>query len=110
LRSVVSTLRVELEQERALREDAVRSALATAQQDIRQLKTTVGALHDALEQARFEAEPRVQDAVAESKGEIAQLRATSAALRSELERQESCTRRRSKICRRGPARRRSSCS
>ena len=73
-------------QERVLREDAVRSAVAATQQETRQLKTTLGALRAELEQARYEAEPRVQDAVANSKEEIAQLRATSAALRAELER------------------------
>jgi hypothetical protein len=88
LRSAVATLRAELEQERALREDAVQRAASTAQQEIRQLKTTLGALHDALEQARYEAEPKVQQAVANSKEEIAELRATSAALRTALEREE----------------------
>src|SRR5262249_24308422 len=71
LKATISTLRDELERERATREDAVRRAQVLREDELRQVKETAATLRETLESERSEIERRVRAAVAAADDEIA---------------------------------------
>jgi phosphoribosyl 1,2-cyclic phosphodiesterase len=74
-----------LQQMQIEKEEEVQTALASANDEIRQLKTTVTKLREELEKESAEKNSLVQRAVAEAKMEIDQLKETVVALRASME-------------------------
>jgi chromosome segregation ATPase len=85
LKNTIAALREAVESARIEREEAVRQALRTADNEIAQLRSTATALRHALEQESAESDRKVQEAVRVAHEEIRQLRAALAALRASVE-------------------------
>ncbi len=65
--------------------EQLQEKIVAANDEIKQVTSTVNALRDELEKARIREDERIQKAVAAANDEIVQLRATANALRDELE-------------------------